>query len=294
MTTLSDSSFRPPLARDLSLKTWLAALKLLSALLVALGLGGIALVLSGRPLAGGGHPEPASLVLASLFCVGMALDQWRRWQVGRLARRGWELLATGRPEAAIRALDIAATDCTGTSRARSLHGLTLAWLRQGDYERALALSERTARARKGASATLRLAQAPALRATVLALYGELDEARRQVREIQRPLFDKTDYALLAQAVVLCREGRYVDAVKRIQHASREHVPELDVDAVAVVHAFARGQLGGLLVPLKPGCVLPEKPARGSEHEYLALEWPELAAWLRGEALAPRVLRCSPG
>lgn len=282
MTTLTTPSLRPPLARGPSLKTWFEALKLLSALLVAVGLGGIALLLSGKPLT-----EP--LALAGLFCVGMALDQWRRWQVGRLEQRGWELLLAGRPEAAIHALDVAASGGTDTSRARSLHGLTLAWLRQGDYERALALSERTARARKGGSATLRQAQAPALKATVLALYGELDEARRQVREIQRPLFDKTDYALLAQAVVLCREGKYVEAVKRIQHSSRENVPEMDVGAVAVVHAFARGRLGGQLVPLKPGCVLPEKPARGSEHEYLALEWPELAAWLRGEE-APGAVR----
>jgi tetratricopeptide (TPR) repeat protein len=283
MTTLSTPSFRPPLARGLSLKTWFEALKLLSALLVAIGLGGMALVLAERPPAGSvARPGSAALVLASLFCVGMALDQWRRWQVGRLEQRGWELLVAGRPEAAIRALDVAASGGTDTSRARSLHGLTVAWLRQGDYERALALSERTARARKGASAALRLAQAPALKATVLALYGDLDEARRQLREIQRPLFDKTDYAMLAQAVVLCREGRYVEAVKRLQHSVRAHVPELDVGAVAVVHAFARGQLGGQLVPLKLGCVLPEKPARGSEHEYLAREWPELAAWLRGQ------------
>lgn len=297
MTTISTPSLRPPLARGPSLKTWFEALKLLSVLLMALGFGGIALVLSARPLNGSmARPGTASLVLASLFCVGVVLDQWRRWQVVRLERRGWELLEAGRPEAAIHAFDVAACGGTDPSRARSLHGLTLAWLRRGDYERALALSERTVRARKGGSATLRLAQAPALKATVLALYGELDEARRQVREIQRPLFDRTDHAMLAQAVVLCREGRYVEAVKRIQHTPREHVPELDVGAVAVVHAFARGQLGGQLIPLKLGCVLPEKPARGSEHEYLALEWPELAAWLRGaEAPAPaRGLRCNPG
>jgi hypothetical protein len=92
-----------------------------------------------------------------------------------------------------------------------------------------------------------------------------------------------DHALLAQAVILCREGLYLLAVKRIQRTAREHVPELDVDAVGVIHAFARSRLGGQLVPLTPGCVLPEKPGRSSGYEYLAHAWPELAAFLRGEA-----------
>ncbi|MGZ3459687.1 MAG: hypothetical protein ACXU86_14425 [Archangium sp.] len=278
MTTLTNPPLRLPLAPRLPLRTWFGALRLLSGLLMLTGLGGLATLLSGKALAA---PPGPLLALAGLLCGGLALTHWRLWQVTKLERRGWELLLAGRPEAAIRALEVAASGGSEVQRARSHYGLTLAWLRQGDFERALAQGQRTTRTWGRRSAPLREAQAPALMATLLALYGELDDARDWVGRIQRPLSDKTDYALLAQVVVLCREGRDVDAVRRIQRTAREHVPEMDVGAVAVLHAFARSRLGGQLVPLKPGCVLPEKPARASGYEYLACRWPELAAFLRG-------------
>ncbi|PTL76688.1 tetratricopeptide repeat protein [Vitiosangium sp. GDMCC 1.1324] len=285
MTTLTHHRFRPPLAQGLTHKTRLGGLQLLSTVLMFTGFGGIVLLLSGQPISVapevnlGAARAPVPLVLASLFCMGVALEQWRHWQVKRLARQGWELLLAGRPEAAIRAFEVAVYGGRKAQRAWSHYGLTLAWLRKGDYARALALCEDPHLAWGKMSAT----QRPALLALILALYGELYEARRRVGEIRRPMFDKTDHAMLAQAVMLCREGKYVEAVKRIQHTPRENVPELDVGAVAVLHAFARSRLEGQLVPLKPGCVLPEKPARASGYEYLGCEWPDLSAFLRGES-----------
>ncbi|WP_375768864.1 hypothetical protein NR798_45505 [Archangium gephyra] len=292
MTTLTPPALRPPFANDLSLKAWLGGLRLVSAVMMFTGLGGIAMLLGTRPVAA--WPEvdlavarlPLPIALAGVFCAGMALNHWRHGQVKRLLRQGRELLLAGRPEAAIHALQVSRYGGSDDQRARSLHGLTLAWLHKGDYERALCLGEAATRAWGRRTSTVRDAEAPALMATILSLYGELDDAREWVERIRRPMFDETDHALLAQAVMLCREGRHVEAVKRIQRTAREDVPELDVGAVAVIHAFARSRLGGQLVPLKPGCVLPERPARASGYEYLACEWPELAAFLRGEDDAP--------
>ncbi len=211
---------------------------------------------------------PLPLILASLLFVGAALGRWQHQQMWRMEQRGRELLQAGRPEAAIRDLEVAASCGSEAQRAESLHGLALAWLRMRDIERALSFASRSGE--------------PAAMALVLALDGELEQARTWVQEIERPILGKTDHALLAQAVIFCREGLYVLAVKRIQRTAREHVPVMDVGAVGVIHAFARSRLGGQLVPLKPGCVLPEKPGRGSGYEYLGQAWPELAAFLRGE------------
>jgi tetratricopeptide (TPR) repeat protein len=288
MTTLTTPALRAPFANDLSLKTWFRGLSHLSAVMMFTGFGGIATLLTAQPVSASPEVDlgvarvPGSIALAGLFCAGMLLFLWLSWQVRHLERRGWELLLAGRPEAAIRSLEVAVAGGTRVPRARSNYGLMLAWLRKGDYERALSLGESLLRARRAPTATLCDTQVPALMAVILALYGELDDAREWVERIRRPMFDETDHALLAQAVMLCREGRNVEAVKRIQRTAKQDVPEMDVGAVAVIHAFARSRLGGERVPLKPGCVLPHRPARASEYEYLACEWPELAAFLRGE------------
>jgi tetratricopeptide (TPR) repeat protein len=295
MMTLTTPSLRPSFSHDLSLKARLRGLSRLSAAMMFAGFGGIVMLLTPRALADFSEVDlavtrvPLPIVLAGVFCAGMALHHWLGWQVRQLERRGWELLLAGRPEAAIRSLEVAVSAGSDISRVRSYYALTLAWLRQGDYERALSIGEAATRFRANRTSSFRDAQVPALMATILALYGELDDAREWVGRIRRPMFDETDHALLAQAVMLCREGRYVEAVKRIQRTAREDVPEMDVGAVAVIHAFARSRLGGQLVPLKPGCVLPERPARASQYEYLACEWPELAAFLRGEDAPAPVL-----
>jgi tetratricopeptide (TPR) repeat protein len=294
MTTLSHPSHPLPFARGLSLRTWFTGLKLLSTLLRLAGFGGIAMLLLGRPLDAFSEVDlgvgriPLPLALAGLSFAGVALDSWRHWQVSHLERRGWELLQAGRLDAAIRDLEVAASGGSDAQRARSLHGLTLAWMRKGDTERALSFGEASTRVR-GRIGFVSQTEASATMATLLALDGEPEQARTWVQAIQRPLFDKTDYALLAQAVIFCREGLYLLAVKRIQRTAREHVPETDVGAVGVIHAFARSRLGGHRVPLTPGCVLPERPGRGSGYEYLGQAWPELAAFLRGED-APAVAR----
>lgn len=286
--TLTTPSLRPSFTHDLSLKARLKGLRLLSGVMMFAGFGGIVMLLTPRALADFSEVDlgvtrvPLPIALAGVFCAGLALQHWLGWQVRQLERRGWELLLAGRTEAAIRSLEVAVSAGSDTAQARSYYGLTLARFRQGDYERALALGGALPYTRRNRDPRIREAQVPALMAVILALYGELDDAREWVGRIRRPMFDETDHALLAQAVMLCREGRYVEAVKRIQRTVREDVPETDVGAVAVIHAFARSRLGGQLVPLKPGCVLPQRPARGSEYEYLACEWPELATFLRGE------------
>lgn len=289
MMTLTTPAPRAPSAHELSLTAWFGGLRLLSTLLGTVGFGGIVLLCFRQGVA---HPPevdlvaarlPVSLVFAGLFCAAAALERWRRWQVKHLARKGWEMLLAGRPDSAIHSLEVVAHEGNYTQRGRSHYGLTLAWLRKGDYERARSLCEEVLLGWWRLPADAREARTPALMAIISALSGDLDDARTWVEEIRRPMFDKTDHALLAQAVMLCREGKDMEAVKRIQRTAREDVPELDVGAVAVLHAFARSRLGGQQVPLKPGCVLPHKPARASGYEYLAREWPELAAFLLGDS-----------
>jgi hypothetical protein len=173
-------------------------------------------------------------------------------------------------------------------RARSLYGLALACLRHGDFARALSYGHalcRTSHPNRSHPDAL----APALVASVQALRGDLEAARAWVVAIRRPMFDRTDHALLAQVVILCRNGWYAEAVKRIQGTPLHHVPETDVGAVRVLHAFARSWPDAHRLPLKPGCALPEKHVRASEYGYLAREWPELADFLQGEA-APGLAR----
>jgi tetratricopeptide (TPR) repeat protein len=294
MTTLTHPPRSLPFARGLSLRTWFKGLKLLAGLLSFTSLGALVLMFLGGSLDVSGALDallemdpatgriPPPLVLAGLFFVGRALEHQVHRRVGHLERRGLELLQAGRPEAAIRDLEVAAACGSEAQRARSFHGLALAWLRLGDLERALSFGEATTGLWGRRTRGLLRTGAPATMALVLALDGELEQARTWVQAIERPLFDKTDHALLAQAVIFCREGLYVLAVKRIQRTALEHVPTLDVGAVGVIHAFARSRLGGQLVPLTPGCVMPHKPGRGSGYEYLGQAWPELAAFLRGE------------
>lgn len=295
MMTLTTPSLRPSVKQDPFLQARLKQLSLLSGVMMFAGFGGIVMLLDPSALADFSEVDlgvtrvPLPIALAGVFCAGLALRHWLGWRVNQLERRGWELLQAGRPDAAIRSLEVAVSTGGNIARGRGYYALALAWFRQGDYERALALGEKTTWVGRKRDARICDAQVPALMAVILALYGELDDAREWVGRIRRPMFDETDHALLAQAVMLCREGRYVEAVKRIQRTVREDVPETDVGAVAVIHAFARSRLGGQLVPLKPGCVLPQRPARGSEYEYLACEWPELAAFLRGEDAPSPVL-----
>ncbi|KFA87611.1 tetratricopeptide repeat protein [Archangium violaceum] len=295
MTTLTNSVLRPSFTHDPFLTARLKGLRLLSSMMMFAGFGGIVMLLNPSALTDVSEMDlgvtrlPMPIALAGVFCAGLALQRWLDWQVRQLERRGWEQLLAGRPEEAIHSLEVAMSTGSNIVRGRGYYALALAWFRQGDYERALALGEKTTWAGRRRDARVCDAQAPALMAVILALYGELDDAREWVGRIRRPMFDETDHALLAQAVMLCREGRYVEAVKRIQRTVREDVPETDVGAVAVIHAFARSRLGGQLVPLKPGCVLPQRPTRGSEYEYLACEWPELAAFLRGEDAPAPVL-----
>ena len=288
MMTLTTPSLRPSSKHDPLLEARLKQLSHLSGMMMFAGFGGIVMLLDPSTLADfsevdlGVTQVPLPIALAGVFCAGLALRHWLGWQVSQLERRGWELLQEGRPDAAIRSLEVAVSTGGNIARGRGYYALALAWFRQGDYERALAFGEKTTWVGRKRDARICDAQVPALMAVILALYGELDDAREWVGRIRRPMFDETDHALLAQAVMLCREGRYVEAVKRIQRTVREDVLETDVGAVAVIHAFARSRLGGQRVPLKPGCILPQRPARGSEYEYLACEWPELAAFLRGE------------
>jgi hypothetical protein len=286
MTIPLDPRFHPPLPPESSHGDRHGRWRRLSTFVMALGAGAtFALVWggAGREAASSSWEAvlPGYLLIAGLVWTGALLNGWRHTKVRREVERGWELLQAGRPAEALPFLEAGVHDTDRRLRARSLYGLSLARLRQGDYERALSYGH--AASRVGSTRTLIPdTRAPALVATLHALRGDLEAARAWGVAIRRPMFDRTDYALLAQAVMLCRNGWYLEAVKRIQGTTLDNIPEMDVGAVRVLHAFARGRLGGQPLPLKPGCALPETHARASEYGYLAREWPELAAFLRGE------------
>jgi len=270
-TTLGIRPSRPPDSSD-------SGPKLLATLLKATSsTGAILFLVFFRPE----NPLPLYLWALGLFLVSFAISLVLSWRREREVQRGWTLLEAGLPEQALHGLEVGVAEAGSPGqRARNQYGLTLAWLRQGDYGRALVhCHEATQQRGKGSDGFLRHVEAPALLATLYALRGELETARAWVEAMQLPPYHRMDHALLAQAVMLCRAGKYEEAVRRIQDTPQEHVPRRDVDAVRVLHAFARSQLGGQQLPLRPGCVLPVKPARGVEYAWLAREWPELATFL---------------
>ncbi|WP_309896944.1 hypothetical protein [Archangium sp.] len=250
--------------------------KLIIGSLAVAHLGTSLYLMASQPESPLGYVVWMGFFLPILLVAGI-VEAWRSFdEVGH----GWKLLEEGFPEQAVPYLE------KGTPRRRrpawSHYGLALAWMRQGDYGRALAHAHES-RQQPRNDPTLRLVTVPALLATLHALRGELEVASTWVETLYQPAFSRTDHALLAQTVMLCRAGKYEEAVRRIQDAPEQHVPEMDVGAVRVLHAFARGRLGQRQVPLRPGCVLPVKPARGAEYAWLAREWPELAAFLGGES-----------
>lgn len=285
MTTPIDPRFHPPLPPTSLLGERYLGLKLLSTFLLALWVG------SWLPLVSeSGRQVIGELWISAplLFLGGSLLEGWRHRKVAREVEHGWELLQSGRPGEALHFLEAGVHEARPRLRARSLYGLALACLRHGDSTRALSYGHafcRTPHPHRSHPDAL----APALVATVQALRGDLEAARAWVVAIRRPLFDRTDYSLLAQVVILCRNGWYAEAVKRIQGTAQHNIPEEDVGAVRVLHAFARGWPAAQHLPLKPGCALPEKNVRAAEYGYLAREWPELADFLQGEA-APALAR----
>jgi tetratricopeptide (TPR) repeat protein len=252
-------------------------LKLLVTFLKAVSTGAILFLVFFRPE----NALPVYLWAAGLFLVAFVVDLLRIWRREREVGRGWELLEAGLPEQALHGLEVGVAQAGSPGqRARNQYGLALAWLRQGDYGRALVHGhEATQQEGKRSDGFLRHVEAPALLATLYALRGELETARAWVEAMQLPPYNRMDHALLAQAVMLCRAGKYEEAVRRIQDTPQQHVPKVDLGAVRVVHAFARERLGGHPMPLRPGCVLPVKPAREAEYAWLAREWPELATFL---------------
>lgn len=293
MTTPIDPRFHPPLPSTLLPGERYLGLRLLSTFLIALGFGATLAVLfeagsHGRALTAWELTLPGPPLLAGLYWAGILLGSWRTGKVAREVEHGWELLQSGRPGEALHFLETGVHETKPRPRARSLYGLALACFRQGDFARALAYGHMLSRI-PSLHTFLPDTRGPALVATVHALRGDLEAARAWGVAIRRPMFDRTDYPLLAQVVILCRNGWYAEAVKRIQGTALHHIPEEDVGAVRVLHAFARSWPEAQRLPLKPGCALPEQNVRASGSGYLAREWPELAAFLQDED-APTLAR----
>ncbi len=274
-TTLSVRLPHPPDSSDSSDRgfDWL---KLLVGVLAVADLGTSLFLLLSQPESPLGYL--ALMGLPPILIVAGIVESLRTVDV---VGHGWKLLDAGFPAQAVPYLEKGTTKPRRPAqRARNHQGLSLAWLRQGDYGRALAHAHEARQQHlKDDDHILRLVEAPALLATLHALRGELEVARTWVETMYQFQRSRTDHALLAQAVMLCRTGKHEEAVRRIQDTPREHVPRRDVDAVRVLHAYARSQLGGRQLPLRPGCVLPVKPSRGAEYAWLAREWPELATFL---------------
>lgn len=290
MTIPIDPRYLPPLPPELSFHRRfegrnLRLLLLRGVLALFSGIAFLAVVLGKRS---------GELLFFLSIAVGGAILSWvsRRTRDG--ANRAREHLRAGRPDAALQSLLEVMPGTLESPPSRLLLELSHGYLRQGRFEEALSFGHEAAR---GTSPGMKGQRrwglipndtdlrclAPARVAALQALRGNDAAAQAWLAGIWRPVLnlDRTDYALLAQAVLLCRAGKYVEAVRRIQDTPREYVPDLDQELVALLHAFAREHLGGQLVPLKPGCTLPEKPARGSDYTGLARVWPELAGFLQG-------------
>lgn len=213
----------------------------------------------------------------------------RRWT--RLHERGTARLRLGDNEGAVRDLDEAARRSGGAPRALAVYNLGVCALQQrGDIARALELF--SAAEQSGQLLTTYPAAHAAtasLIATCLALQGDLTAARRWLEEaLRRSGGTAMSMSLLAEVIVLCREGHFGAAAKIIDSRWREaeQAGAWVMKALRLLKAFALRELDpvaherGIYVALAG-----MKPWWRGELDGLAASWPKLADFMTERGLS---------
>ncbi len=131
------------------------------------------------------------------------------------------------------------------------------------------------------------ASAPSLVATCYGLLGELDAARAWLPEAARAAATlAVEVALVPEAIVACREGRFAHLVSRCRERRRAIEATLagdDLRTLRLLRAFALAALPDNEVAGEQERLearLLARPGAPGECDHLARHWPELSAFLR--------------
>jgi hypothetical protein len=177
-----------------------------------------------------------------------------------------------------------------TSAAR--HNLAWTTLRRGRLREALALFSTNELANARWLKANQIYSISALdRALCSALLGELDQARRAVDEAEtRALRAHLSYAAMkafVDAVIACRDGRAAEAAKQLADHWAEYETMTTGDVLRplrVVRAFALAAEGPRNAGQVETMIGSVRPAYPTEYAFLAVGWPEMAAFLATHGL----------
>lgn len=167
----------------------------------------------------------------------------------------------------------------------SVFNLADAELQRGDARRALQLAGAVARNRSVLRSPVVAASAPSLVATCYGLLGELDAARAWLPEATRAAATlAVEVARVPEAIVACREGRFLDVVNRFRERRRAIEATLagdDLRTLRLLRAFALAALPGDVASEqeREAARLLARPGAPGECDHLAHHWPELATFL---------------
>ena len=170
----------------------------------------------------------------------------------------------------------------------SVHNLADTLLHRGQLERALSLGAAVATYRGLLRSPLVAASAPSLVATCYALLGDLDSAKAwlpEARDAARLV--ACENALVPEVIVACREGRFAEAIGRIEERRRQIDGSLaghDLRTLRVLLAFALSQTENASEAALAEARALARPSFAGELDYLATRWPELKPFL--DALPP--------
>jgi len=176
---------------------------------------------------------------------------------------------------------------TGTL-ALSGYNLALTALAQGDVARALCLAGtvETSRGLSGASTWNRAL--PYFLSVCYSARGELEAANRwlETGRVRRGSGPAPLYCLLAECLVLCREGQTASVVQELKQrwGEAESSGRFALRLSQLVRAFALEQLGKPERELS-AALAALRPVERGELDYLGLHWPALGDFLRRRGLS---------
>jgi len=220
------------------------------------------------------------------------------WIVNRVGARrfrphneeGVRALVRGEADRAARVFEEWTGRATIGVRCVARHNLGLARARRGELRAAIALfADNERRMLRG---QLRASNATQL-ALCLCLVGELDLAEAWLVESELRASNarrgEKPSAAYVRAVLDCRRGRANEAARELDRLW----PDIEgifgafvARPVRVVHAFARGQVGG---PREAGAATQllgdARPRFSGEYDWLGAEWPEMRVFLGDNGLA---------
>jgi tetratricopeptide (TPR) repeat protein len=267
-----------------------------SRLAIAIGGGLVALVVIAQLF--GAAPKYSALIASAFVLVALVVMNRRaRRRAGAFHasnKEGLAALARGDFTAARTAWE-RWIERPATPRMAALARHNLAWtmIREGDFERAIAMLEANeARHLPALDAVGLAATSAADRALAYGLGGDLKSAQSWLDRAQERLLRATvptaGALALAGSVVHCRAGRITEATKLLEDQWTELEATTTGDVLRplrVVRAFVQAtgpRSGGVAEAALPTL----RPAYPSEFAFLGVAWPRMSTFLASHELVP--------